>query len=125
MFGFSSFSEFPFSTILVAYVPPPPIIVVDTHDGDHKKKQNKFKNEVQKNKLRKQQIIDAFEIIIEGRPSLAKELASDHLQIPVKRQNAIKIENINFESFVQDISKVERLLNALQEIDDEEVLVLI
>ena len=126
MFGFSSFSEFPFSTIAVAYVPPPPpIVVVDTHDGDGKRKKKKFDEEVQKNRLRKQQIIDAFEVIIEGRPELAEDLAEEHIEVFAKSQPQITIQKINFESFIQDIDKVEKLFRALQELDDEEVLLLL
>lgn len=123
MFGFSSFSEFPFSTIAVAYVPP--IVVVDTHDGDGKRKKKKFDEEVEKNRLRKQQIIDAFEVIIEGRPELAEDLAEEHIEVFAKSQPQITIQKINFESFIQDIDKVEKLFRALQELDDEEVLLLL
>lgn len=123
MFGFSSFSEFPFSTIAVAYVPP--IVVVDTHDGDGKRKKKKFDEEVEKNRLRKQQIIDAFEVIIEGRPELAEDLAKEHIEVFAKSQPQITIQKINFESFIQDIDKVEKLFRALQELDDEEVLLLL
>ena len=121
MFGFSAFSEVPFSTLPTAIVPPAPI-VIDTHDGDGKKEKKRFEKEVERNKYRKKQIIDAFEIVIESRPKIAADFAKPYLK---SKSKDVLTTNIDIDLFYKNIEKVENLLKIAQEIDDEEVLLLL
>ena len=56
----------------VGSVETAPIIVVDTHDGGKQKK--KFDDEKAKKQRQKQEIIDLYEQIVEGKPKLAAEI---------------------------------------------------
>lgn len=112
----------------VTFVPAPIVIVDDTHDGDYIKRRKKlFDEEIQRVARRREDIIAAYERIVEGKPEIAKELVADFEIKPKKSKNkeAVLRPNIDFDKFTKDLARVERLWNLYLEIEDEDLLVLL
>jgi hypothetical protein len=104
-----------------------PIIITDTHDGDyHKKIKKRFDKENQRLKKKREDIIEAYERIVEGKPALAKQLIDG---FEVKDKNTDSKEqstpSIDFDKFVKDLDRVERLWNEYLEMEDEDLMVLL
>lgn len=99
-----------------------PIIVIDTHDGGDKKK--KFAEEKAKKQRQKQEIIDLYEQIVEGKPKLAAEIVEPYVKTAtiseIKSAN-----NIDFDSLLNDLVRIQQIYDAHIEMDDEEVLALL
>lgn len=95
-----------------------PIVVLDTHDGDYLKK--KFAKEIQDKKRRKDEIIYAFERIVEGRPDVATEIAA-----PYTEKRASTLPAIDYDKMLDDLDRVERIWNLHIQLDDEEVMMLL
>ena len=108
----------------VGSVETAPIIIIDTHDGGKQKK--KFDAEKAKKDRQKQEIIDLYEQIVEGKPKLAAEIVEPYVKTAtiseIKSTNAI---NIDFDSLINDLSRIQQLYDAHIEMDDEEVLALL
>lgn len=107
---------------------PPPIIVIDTHDGDHvKRRKKKFNEEIQRLAKNREGIIAAYERIVEGRPEEAKELVEGFEVKQKKKANKVKVNlpKIDFDRFIKDLDRVERLWELYLEIEDEDLLVLL
>jgi hypothetical protein len=68
----------------VIAVVPPIIIIDDTHDGDYKKK--KWAEERNKKEKRKQEIIDLYERIVEGKPQVAEEIVAPYVKTKAQGQ---------------------------------------
>jgi hypothetical protein len=111
----------------VIYVPAPIIIVDDTHDGDyHKKLKKQFDKENQRLKRKRDDVIAAYERIVEGKPDLAKELTAGFEVKAKSSKNTDKaLPTINFDKFLKDLDKVERLWNEYLEMEDEDLMVLL
>ena len=65
--------------------------------------------------------------IVEGKPEVAKELVSG-FEVKTKNKNNKQqktIPNIDFDKFIKDLDRVERLWNEYLEIEDEDLLVLL
>jgi len=104
-----------------------PIIITDTHDGDyHKKIKKRFDKENQRLKKKREDIIEAYERIVEGKPALAKQLIDG---FEVKDKNTDSKEqstpSIDFDKFLKDLDRVERLWNEYLEMEDEDLMVLL
>ena len=122
MFGFSSFSELPFSTVSGTAVPPP-IIIVTTGGYDDKKR---FKKEIDRRFKNKNEIIRAFERIIEGKPDVVEEIITPFLTEPFTFVETLSTaSNIDYDRLLLDIDKVERIWQHFIELDDEDVLTLL
>lgn len=106
----------------VGSVETAPIIVVDTHDGGKQKK--KFNEEKAKKQRQKQEIIDLYEQIVEGKPKLAAEIVEPYVKTATISE--IKsVNNIDFDSLLNDLVRIQQLYDAHIEMDDEEVLALL
>jgi|TARA_R110002126_G_scaffold224049_3_gene368967 hypothetical protein len=122
MFGFSSFSELPFSTVSGTAVPPP-IIIVTTGGYDDKKR---FKKEIDRRFKNKNEIIRAFERIIEGKPDVVEEIITPFLTEPFTFVETLSTtQNIDYDRLLLDIDRVERIWQHFIELDDEDVLTLL
>lgn len=112
----------------VIFVPPPIIVIDDTHDGDYiKRRQKLFDEEIQRVARKRQDIVAAYERIVEGKPEVAKELVSG-FEVKVKNKNNKQqktMPSIDFDKFIKDLDRVERLWNEYLEIEDEDLLVLL
>ena len=111
----------------VIYVPAPIIIVDDTHDGDyHKKLKKQFDEENQRFKRKRDDVIAAYERIVEGKPDLAKELTAG---FEVKAKSSKKADkslpNIDFDKLINNLDRTERLWNEYLEMEDEDLMVLL
>lgn len=122
MFGFSSFSELPFSTVSGTAVPPP-IIIVTTGGYDDKKR---FKKEIDRRFKNRNEIIRAFERIIEGKPDVVEEIITPFLTEPFTFVETLSTtQNIDYDRLLLDIDRVERIWQHFIELDDEDVLTLL
>jgi hypothetical protein len=127
MFGFGSFAEFAFADIGVTTAPTP-IVVIDTHDGDHKKKR-RFKAEVEARERRKAELIDIYEQLVEGRPAIVHKLIEEFIESPAiddkSYAGASIAQSINYDKLLDSLHTIEALYKEFQEMDDEEVLLLL
>jgi len=124
MFGLVPFCVLPFAVAEVTT--PPPVILVDTHDGDHKKKR-RYDEEAKKRAERRQEIIAAYEELVEGKPRVAQEIVAPFVEVEaeVAELAVIPVAQINFDALLDDVTRLERLYRELQELDDEETLLLL
>ena len=111
----------------VIYVPAPIIIVDDTHDGDyHKKLKKQFDKENQRLKRKRDDVIAAYERIVEGKPDLAKELtAGFEIKAKSSKKADKSLPNIDFDKLINDLDRTEQLWNEYLEMEDEDLMVLL
>lgn len=124
MFGLVPFCVLPFADASVGAAPPPPTILVDTHDGD-KRKDRKFKQEADKRAERRREIIAAYEELVEGKPRIAQEIVAPFVEVEIVETEVIPVARIDFDALLNDVVRMERLYRELQELDDEEALLLL
>lgn len=100
-----------------------PIIIVDTHDGGTKRR----KQEADKQKQRRNEVIALFEQIIEGKPLVAEEIAAPFIkQATISNLKSIDfINTVDFDALMADLVRVQQVYDAYIEMDDEEVLALL
>ena len=112
----------------VFYTPEPIIIVDDTHDGDyHKKLQKRFDKENQRLKRKRDDVIAAYERIVEGKPALAKKLTAG-FEVKAKTSKSkgqVLQPTIDFDKFLKDLDRVEQLWNEYLDMEDEDLMVLL
>ncbi|NCW72458.1 MAG: hypothetical protein EBW12_05550 [Actinobacteria bacterium] len=96
------------------------IVVIDTHDGDHKRRK-RFEEEAAQRDRRKQQLIAIYEDLLEAKPEIAEEIADEFIEADT---NYLRPQ-INFDKLLENINAVERLYREHQELDDEDVLLLL
>ena len=102
--------------------PPPPIVVIDTHDGD-KRRRRRVKQEVEARELRRQQIIEAYEHLVEGKPLVAEQIVEEFKAVePVSERIEARVD---WDRLLANIDAVERLYAAYLDMDDEDVLLLL
>jgi len=111
----------------VIYVPAPIIVVDDTHDGDyHKKLKKQFDKENQRLKRKRDDVIAAYERIVEGKPDLAKELtAGFEVKAKSSKKDDKSLPNIDFDKLINNLDRTERLWNEYLEMEDEDLMVLL
>jgi hypothetical protein len=128
MFGLVPFCVLPFAVAEVA-APPPPIVVMDMHDGGkntHKKvKEPRYDEDSKRREARRKEVIAIYEELVEGRPRIVAEIVAPFVEekaagIPIPPVNAI-----DFDALLADVTRIEALYRELQEKDDEEVLLLL
>jgi hypothetical protein len=100
-----------------------PIIIVDMHDGGPKKR----KQEADKQKKRRDEVIALFEQIVEGKPLVAEEIAAPFIkQATISNLKSIDfINTVDFDALMADLVRVQQIYDAYIEMDDEEVLALL
>ena len=111
----------------VIYVPAPIIVVDDTHDGDyHKKLKKRFDKENQRLKRKRDDVIAAYERIVEGKPDLAKELtAGFEVKAKSSKRSGKSLPSIDFDKLINDLDRTEQLWNEYLEMEDEDLMVLL
>ena len=111
----------------VIYVPAPIIVVDDTHDGDyHKKLKKRFDKENQRLKRKRDDVIAAYERIVEGKPELAKELtAGFEVKAKSSKSSGKSLPSIDFDKLINDLDRTEQLWNEYLEMEDEDLMVLL
>lgn len=103
--------------------PPPPIVYVDTHDGDFHKKV--FEKEISAKALKREDLIEAYEYLVEGKVRAVQAIIKPFAEIPVKANKAIPVQKIDFDKMLADIDRTERLWSLYVEMDDEDILLLL
>ena len=100
-----------------------PIVVIDMHDGGHKKR----KKEADKQKQRRDEFIALFEHIVEGKPLIAEEIAAPFIkEATISNLKSIDfINRVDFDALMADLNRVQQIYDAYIEMDDEEVLALL
>ena len=105
-----------------------PIIIDDTHDGDyHKRRKRLFDEEIQRVARNRGKVIAAYERIVEGKPDEAEELTAG-FEVIVKKNKGkgqILAPKIDFDRFVKDLDRVERLWELYLDMEDEDLMVLL
>jgi hypothetical protein len=102
-----------------------PIIVDDTHDGDYLPR--KFKRERDERNKRKRDIINAYEVLVEGRSPVIEELIAQYSDPEPQQTKAAKpvAPRLDIDKIMQSADAIERLWNAYIDMDDEEILLLL
>lgn len=104
---------------------PVPVVTIDTHDGD-RRRQRKWDEEQQGREARRNDILAAYDLLVEGRPEVAAEVVAEFT--PVERAVAAvppARADVDWDSLVARADALERVWNAFIDMDDEEVLLLL
>jgi len=104
------------------------LLFEDGHDGDyHKRRKKLFDDENQRVTRKREDIIAAYERIVEGKPDEAQELV-EGFEVKDKKK-ASKAQalspKIDFDRFMKNLDRVERLWELYLEIEDEDFLILL
>lgn len=109
-----------FLTLLQSRVAP--IVIVDTHDGDVRRRR-RVEKEVEERELRRQQIIAAYEHLVEGKPLIAEAIVEEFkVAAPVSETLEARVD---WDRLLANIDAAERLYAAWLDMDDEDVLLLL
>lgn len=110
-----------------AFQVPIQIILADTHDGKYhdKRLKKRFAEDNEKARLRKAQIIQAYEHLVEGRPEFVQEITEAVMGKDAKPTSTKTAPSIDFDKLLANLDRAEQLWAAYIEMDDEEVLLLI
>ena len=103
-----------------------PVITIDMHDGD-KKRKKQLKKEADKAKQRRAEVVALFEHLVEGKPLIAEEIAAPYIkQATISELKPVSFVNtIDFDALIADLTRVQQIYDAYIEMDDEEVLALL
>ena len=123
MFGFGSFAELPFCGLPTA-VTPTPVVVIDTHDGDVKRKK-KYQEEIEVRERKKAELKAIYEELVEGKPRVVEELVAPYMVVTEDVKAATVRPEIDYDRLLNSLDTVQKLYREYQELDDEDVLLLI
>lgn len=99
-------------------------ILVDTHDGgDNKRRVKRIRKEREDRERRRQQVIAAYEHLVEGKPLVAEELVKEFVVAAPKGETLEA--RIDWDRLLDSIDAAERLYAAWIEMDDEDILLLL
>jgi len=98
-----------------------PIVDFDTHDGDRQRR--RFAADRDERKRRRKDIIEAFEVLVEGKDPIVEEIVEEFTV--AKAKPSVTKPRIDYDKLIKDIDAVERLWNAYIDMDDEEILLLL
>jgi len=104
------------------------LLFEDGHDGDyHKRRKKLFDDENQRITRKREDIIAAYERIVEGKPDETKELVKVFEVKDKKRASKTQAfgPKIDFDRFMKDLDRVERLWELYLEMEDEDLMVLL
>lgn len=103
-----------------------PVIEIDMHDGD-KKRKKRLVEESAKAKKRRDEVVALFEHLVEGKPLVAEEIAAPYVkEATISELKSIDfINTIDFDALMADLARVQQIYDAYIEMDDEEVLALL
>ena len=127
MFAVAPLCVLPFAVAEVA-APPPPIVIIDTHDGGkntHRKyKEPRYDEDFLRREARRKEVIAIYEELVEGRPRIVAEIVAPYVEerigVPIPA-----VQDIDFDALLADVDRLQALYRELQEKDDEEVLLLL
>ena len=122
MFGFASFAELPICALPIAA--PTPVIVVDTHDGEEKRKK-KYAEEIEAKERKKAELKAIYEELVEGKPRVVEEIVAPYMVVTEDVKTATVKPEIDFDRLLNSLDTVQKLYREYQELDDEDVLLLI
>jgi hypothetical protein len=123
MFGFGAFAELPFCDLGIAATPTP-VVVIDTHDGDEKRKK-RYQDEVAAKEKKKAELKAIYEELVEGKPQIAEEIVAPYMVVTESVKTATVTPVIDYDRMLSSIDTVQKLYREYQELDDEEVLLLL
>lgn len=101
--------------------PPPPVVDFDTHDGDRQRR--RFAVDRDERKRRRRDIIEAFEVLVEGKDPIVEEIVEEFTVAQAKP--SLEKPRIDYDKLLRNLDAVERLWNAYIDMDDEEILLLL
>ena len=97
--------------------------LMDMHDGGGRKKSEaERKRFAAKNKQRRDEIIAAFELIIEGKPQIAEEIAQPFIIIQATKEAPMVVD---YDGLLNSLERVNKIYSVMIDLDDEDVLLLI
>lgn len=100
-----------------------PVILIDTHDGDYKKRTKKLIDEERARIARRRKsVIHAYERLVEGKPEVAEEIVAPFIKPATKKRAEPELD---FDRLLASITRTEALWRAYIDMDDEEVLMLL
>jgi len=100
---------------------PLPIVDIDTHDGDRQRR--RFAVDRDERKRRRRDIIEAFEVLVEGKDPIVEEIVEEFTVAQAKP--SLEKPRIDYDKLFRNLDAVERLWNAYIDMDDEEILLLL
>jgi hypothetical protein len=121
MFGFGSFAELAFCDLGVAATP---IVIVDYHDGDEKRKK-RYAEENAAKERKKAELKAIYEELVEGKPRIAEEIVAPYMVVTEDVKAATVTPVIDYDKLLTSLDTVQKLYREYQELDDEEVLLLL
>ena len=107
-------------TLLQSQGAPPPPVILEPQGGFKKKRKPRFDDEIAARNLRRAQVIDAFEVLVEGRAPVVEELREE-FATPVEGADP----RMDWDKVLNDLDAVQRIWEAYLDADDEDVLLLI
>lgn len=105
---------------------PVPVVVVDTHDGDHHRKK-KWDAERIKREERRNDLLAAFDRLVEEKPVVAAQIVAPFTEaggIDLSTEAPVRMQ-VDWSAVLDHKSAVDRLWQAFLDMDDEDVLLLI
>ena len=105
---------------------PVPVVTIDTHDGDRQRK--KWDEERAAREARRNDILAAYDLLVEGRPQLAAELVEEFARPSAVEAAQAAIpparSDVDWNGLMDRADALDRLWAAFIDMDDEEVLLL-
>jgi hypothetical protein len=124
MFAIAPFCVLPFAVTEVT-APPPPVVIMDMHDGGkNKRKQPRYDEDSKRREARRSEVIAVYEELVEGRPRVVAEIVAPFVEVAAPF-DIPPVNAIDFDALLADVTRVEALYRELEEMDDEEVLLLL
>lgn len=103
--------------------PPVPVIIIDdTHDPGPDKLKKQFKREQEKNKKRRDEIIAAYERIVEGK--IPEEIIAPYVETFATIATKQNVTLTDIQKMVSNLDKMQLIWDDHIESDDEEILLL-
>ena len=104
--------------------PPPTVVVIDGHDSkrfeDHIKKGRKWREK------QREDVISAYEALSGELPMLTNQMVEPYVAEPdADPGKAYSTKSIDFERLLRNTDRVQQLLEAYREMDDEEAILLL
>ena len=103
--------------------PPVPVIIIDdSHDPGPDKLKKQFKREQEKNKKRRDEIIAAYERIVEGK--IPEEIIAPYVETFATIATKQNVTLTDIDKMVSNLDKMQLIWDDYIESDDEEILLL-
>ena len=123
MFGLVPFCVLPFADATTGVVPPPPVILVDTHDGD--KLRDRFKREAENREAKRRELIAVYERIVEGKedvPEIVEPLREHGI---TSKAEILTGTTFDYDAIIAQLHAAQQVWDRHIEADDEDVLLLL